>query len=370
MEFRGRIAIALAVALATVAACEWGRDAPSQDGAAKAPMTVTTNEDPLLEAARLRFEPVPAPEVVLRERGIPVARVELGRNLYMDPRLSASWVISCNSCHNLALGGVDMEETSIGHGWAKGPRNAPTVLNSVFHTAQFWDGRAKDLEEQAKGPIQAGVEMGSTPERTVRTLETIPGYVAMFREAFPGEADPVTFDNMARAIEAFESTLVTPGAPFDRWLEGHAGALSERERHGVEVFMESGCAACHQGVALGGQAYYPFGVVEKPGAEILPPEDKGRFAVTRTEGDAYVFKAPSLRNIELTAPYFHSGTVWELERAVEVMGAAQLGRELAPGERDAIVAFLRSLTGEQPRVEVPILPPHTDETPRPDPGTG
>lgn len=366
MAYRSWIVIALVVAL-TAAACEWGRDAPP-DGASEPAVLDGTEGDSLLEAARVRFEPVPTADEVIRERGIPVEQVELGHQLYMDPRLSSSWLISCNSCHNLALGGVDMEETSIGHRWAKGTRNAPTVLNSVFHTAQFWDGRAEDLGEQAKGPIQAGVEMGSTPERTVRTLKTIPGYVEKFRSAFPGEADPVTFDNVGRAIEAFESTLVTPGAPFDRWLEGHADALSEDERHGLEMFVGSGCAACHQGVALGGQAYYPFGVVERPGAEILPPGDKGRFAVTRTAGDEYVFKAPSLRNIELTAPYFHSGKVWELERAVEVMGAAQLGRELKPGERDAIVAFLRSLTGEQPRVEIPILPPHTDETPRPDPG--
>ncbi|CAN0590463.1 unnamed protein product, partial [Ectocarpus sp. 12 AP-2014] len=168
---------------------------------------------------------------------------------------SASGVFSCNSCHNLATGGDDNLETSIGHGWQKGPRNAPTVLNSVFNEAQFWDGRAADLAEQAKGPVQAGVEMANTPENVVATLTSMPQYVEWFQTSFPNEADPVTFDNFAKAIEAYEATLITP-SPFDAWLNGDDAALSDQEKDGLTLFMDSGCAACHNGVNIGGQDYY------------------------------------------------------------------------------------------------------------------
>ena len=323
--------------------------------------------DELLDRARSSFEPVPASVPEVEGRPITPERVELGKMLYFDPRLSKSWLISCNTCHNVATGGVDLLETSIGHGWAQGPRNSPTVLNAVFNLAQFWDGRAKDLQEQAKGPVQAAVEMNSTPERTIATLKSIPGYVDAFEAAFPGEADAVTFDNMATAIEAFEATLLTPSAPFDRYLRGDESALDAHERQGLGLFLDKGCVSCHGGVNIGGTGYFPFGVVEKPGAEVLPPNDKGRFAVTKTADDEYKFKSPSLRNITLTAPYFHSGKVWDLGQAVAVMGSAQLGAVLSDGEVDAITAFLRTLTGRQPRVEVPILPPHTDRTPLPEP---
>lgn len=298
------------------------------------------------------------------------ARVHLGKMLYFEPRLSASWLISCNTCHNVGLGGVDLLETSIGHGWQKGPRNAPTVLNAVFNIAQFWDGRAKDLAEQAKGPVQAGVEMNSTPDRVVRTLKSIPEYVARFEEAFPGEDDPVTFDNMALAIEVFEATLLTPNGPFDRFLKGDASALSEVEKEGMGLFIGRGCTACHNGVNLGGAGYFPFGLVQRPDEEIMPENDLGRFAVTEAAGDEYVFKSPSLRNITLTAPYFHSGKVWELPEAVRVMGRAQLGAQFTEGEVEAFVAYLGSLTGDQPTVVYPILPTHTTDTPLPDVSVG
>lgn len=312
------------------------------------------------------FEVMPADPPALDDNPLTLAMVDLGRMLYFDPRLSRSWLISCNTCHNLALGGVDLLATSVGHGWQRGPRNAPTVLNAVYNIAQFWDGRAADLEEQAKGPVQAAVEMSNTPNRVVQTLLSIPQYVEAFEAAFPGEPDPVTFDNMARAIEAFEATLVTPGAPFDAYLAGDGGALAAPELQGLELFVTKGCGACHSGINLGGQAYYPFGVVERPGAEILPPGDKGRFAVTNTAADEYVFRAPALRNVALTAPYFHSGAVWELGDAVALMGSAQLGITLTTEEVDALTAFLGALTGRQPVVEYPLLPPHTQETPRPD----
>jgi cytochrome c peroxidase len=258
-------------------------------------------------------------------------------------------------------------ETSIGHGWQAGPRNAPTVLNSVYNLAQFWDGRAASLMEQAQGPVQAAVEMNSTPERTVETLRSIPDYVWLFGEAFEEDPDPVTFENMARAIEAFEATLVTPNAPFDLYLEGSADALGEEAVRGLGLFMDVGCTACHGGILLGGSSYQRFGTVRNPGAELLPAEDRGRFNVTGNPNDEFAFKVPVLRNVELTAPYFHTGKVWELEEAVAVMGAAQLGRDFATDEIAAITAFLTSLTGDQPEVEYPVLPVHTAETPQPDP---
>ena len=320
----------------------------------------------LLKRAQGMFKQIPAAPPAFKANPANAAKMELGKLLFFDPRLSSSWLISCNTCHNLSLGGVDLLETSVGHGWQKGPRNSPTVLNAVLNMAQFWDGRARDLKEQAMGPVQAAVEMNSTPERTVKTLKSIPEYVDRFRKAFPGEQDPVTFENMARAIEVFEATLLTPNSRFDNFLAGKPDALNATEKRGLELFMSKGCAPCHSGVNLGGQGYFPFGVVEKPGSEILPREDRGRFAVTKTASDEYVFKSPSLRNIALTAPYFHSGKVWDLRQAVAVMGSAQLGSKLNETDVDAIVAFLKTLTGTQPKVDVPILPPHTRETPLPD----
>jgi cytochrome c peroxidase len=199
----------------------------------------------------------------------------------------------------------------------------------------------------------------------VATLKSIPEYVDRFKKAFPGEAEPVTFENMARAIEVFEATLLTPNSRFDQFLEGNVAALSAPEKQGLEVFVSKGCSPCHMGVNFGGQGYFPFGVVERPGADILPQGDKGRFTVTRTASDEYAFKSPSLRNIALTAPYFHSGKVWNLRQAVAVMGTAQLRAKLTDAEVDSIVTFLKTLTGDQPKVDVPILPPHTKDTPLP-----
>jgi len=318
--------------------------------------------DELMEAAQDIFRPLPSTVPALADNVVTPEKIELGKALFFDPRLSASGVFSCYSCHNLTTGGDDNLETSIGHGWQKGPRNAPTVLNAVFNEAQFWDGRAADLAAQAKGPIQAGVEMANTPEQVVETLNSMPQYVSMFETAFTG--DGVSFDNMAKAIEAFEATLITP-APFDAFLNGDAGALSDDQKAGLQLFLDKGCTACHAGVNVGGEGYFPFGLIEKPGAEVLPEGDKGRFAVTETVDDEYVFRASPLRNIALTAPYFHSGKVWDLKVAVQIMAESQLGEELTETEADQIVAFLDSLTGEMPEVTVPILPPETASTPRP-----
>lgn len=323
-----------------------------------------TAED-LAAQARRTFRPIPAKAPASKKNPVTPAKVELGRKLFFDPRLSSSQLISCNTCHNVGLGGADLQETSIGHGWQKGPRNAPTVLNAVFNVAQFWDGRAEDLAAQAKGPVQASVEMNNKPERVIETLKSIPGYAPAFKSAFPGQADPITFDNVANAIEAFETTLLTPDAPFDLFLKGKANALSATEQQGLALFVEKGCAACHGGVNVGGAAYFPFGVVEQPSAGVRPAGDPGRFKVTNTESDRYVFRSPSLRNVAITQPYFHSGVVFALEEAVKIMGSAQLGMKLGDDEAAKITAFLGSLTGKQPRVEHPVLPPSSGKTPKP-----
>lgn len=318
----------------------------------------------LRERALQMFEPIPEKVTAVKGKAVKADQVELGRKLWFDPRLSRSHLISCNSCHSLSLGGADNVPVSIGHGWQQGPRNSPTVLNAVFNAAQFWDGRAADLEEQARGPLQAAVEMNNTPQRIEQTLNSIPEYVNDFKRLFPGK-NPVTFDNAASAIAAFETTLVTPNAPFDRFLAGDDKALDKLQKKGLQLFMDTGCTACHNGVNIGGQSYFPFGVVERPGADILPEGDRGRFEVTNTASDEYVFRAAPLRNVALTPPYFHSGKVWDLEQAVAIMGDSQLGRELKKDEVTAIAAFLHSLTGEQPRIELPVLPASTPRTPKP-----
>ncbi|MCF6159462.1 MAG: cytochrome-c peroxidase [wastewater metagenome] len=322
--------------------------------------------DSPMERAQIMFKPIPKDPPPLEGNPVTPEKVNLGKILYFDPRLSASNLISCNTCHNIGMGGIDFQETSIGHGWQKGHRNAPTVFNAVFNIAQFWDGRASDLREQAKGPVQATVEMNNTPEIVIETIRSMPEYEELFKKAFSDEKDPVTFDNMARAIEAFEVTLLTPDSRFDGYLKGDENALTAKEREGLRLFMQKGCALCHGGINIGGQGYYPFGVVEKPGKEIAAG-DVGRFSVTGVKADEYVFKAPSLRNIALTPPYFHSGKVWGLKDAVKIMGAVQLGISLAENEADNIVAFLKTTTGVQPKVEYPILPASTDKTPRPKP---
>lgn len=321
----------------------------------------------LLTRARQQFKPIPEEPPALPGNPATLAKVDLGKMLYFDPRLSASHAISCNSCHDVGRGGVDEQSTSIGHHWQHGGRNAPTVLNAVFNTAQFWDGRAKDLEEQAGGPMVNPVEMASPKAHVAEQLKGIPGYRSAFAKAFPGEKDPVTLANAQKAIAVFEATLVTPNAPFDQFLKGETNALTPEQKEGLALFMDKGCSGCHNGVNIGGGMYAPFGVIEKPGAELLPPDDEGRFAVTSTPSDKYVFKVPTLRNIALTRPYFHTGKSWELRQAVAVMGTSQLGAKLTDSEIDKITAFLQSLTGDQPKIVYPVLPPSVASSPRPAP---
>lgn len=291
------------------------------------------------------------------------ARVELGRILYYENRLSKSHKFSCNSCHMLDKYGVDNQPTSEGHKGQRGNRNSPTVFNAALHMAQFWDGRAKDVEEQAKGPVMNPVEMAMPDEKTViAVLKSMPEYEALFKKAFPGEADPVTYDNMAKAIGAFERKLATPSR-WDKFLEGDKAALTDAEKEGFLRFADAGCGACHSGALLGGMTYQKLGVA-KPWAST---KDLGRFAVTKNDADKMLFKVPSLRNIEKTWPYMHDGQTKSLEDAVKVMGDYELGRKLTPVEVSSIVTWMKSLTGEVPAsfVAKPKLPAATAKTPKP-----
>jgi cytochrome c peroxidase len=291
-------------------------------------------------------------------------KVVLGRMLYYDARLSKGQDVSCNSCHELNKYGVDNQPVSDGHKGQKGTRNAPTVYNAAGHFVQFWDGRAPTVEEQAKGPILNPVEMAMPDQKRVLTvLNSMPEYVEAFKKAFPGEKDPVTYDNLAKAIGAFERKLVTVSR-WDKYLGGDQAALSEEEKAGLNKFLDVGCQSCHNGVYLGGSMFQKLGLV-KPWDNA---NDPGRFAVTKQEADRMVFKVPTLRNIEKTAPYYHDGSIATLEEAVRRMADHQLGRVLSKEEVDSIVTFLKALTGELPTeyIKEPALPKSTDKTPKPD----
>jgi len=306
----------------------------------------------------------PLPTVIASETNpITAAKAALGRVLYFDPRLSRNQKISCNTCHDLAKYGVDGQRVSDGFKGQKGTRNAPTVYNAAGHFAQFWDGRARDVEEQATGPVLNPVEMAMPSDGQVAAvLKSMPEYVEAFRKAFPGEDDPVTVANMALAIGAFERELVTPSR-WDRFLNGDQDALTNAEKAGFNKFIEAGCQTCHAGTYLGGEVYQRLGT-----AKAYPDSaDVGRQQVTKQESDHLVFKVPSLRNVERTAPYFHNGKVESLREAVTEMGEYQLGRQLRSDEVDSIIVFLRALTGEIPAeyVKPPVLPKSTAKTPGP-----
>ncbi|MGB6138017.1 MAG: cytochrome-c peroxidase [Shewanella sp.] len=291
-------------------------------------------------------------------------KVELGKMLFFEPRLSMSGYISCNSCHNLSLGGVDALPTSVGHNWQEGPINSPTVLNADYMLAQFWDGRAADLKEQAGGPINNPKEMGYTHELAVDTIRSMPAYIARFKGVY-GSND-INIDRITDAIAVFEKTLVTPNSPFDKYLEGDQKAISAEALAGYQLFKSKGCVSCHNGPAVGGTMYMKMGLV-KPFHTNNPAE--GRKGVTGKEADKFVFKVPTLRNIELTYPYFHDGSVWGLEEAVNTMADIQLGQKMSSEEISQMVEFLKTLTGEQPQIVLPVLPPSNNNTPRPVPFT-
>lgn len=286
------------------------------------------------------------------------AEVDLGKKLWFDPRLSRSGFISCNSCHNLMLGGADHLVSSVGDYWAQGPINSPTVLNSSLNFVQFWDGRAADLREQAGGPIANPLEMGSTHELAVSILKTIPGYVDEF-EAVYGDRE-ITIEEVTGALAAFEETLVTPNARFDQWLKGDDDAITDQELNGYLLFKNSGCVACHNGPNLGGNSFQRMGLVEP---YVTDNETAGRAGVTGQDIDRMNFKVPTLRNVELTYPYFHDGGARTLSEAVDIMGRLQLGKKFEANEIEDIVAFLKTLTGDQPEFTIPVLYPNSDETP-------
>jgi cytochrome c peroxidase len=260
------------------------------------------------------------------------------------------------------MGGTDNLQTSIGHNWQQGPINAPTVLNSSLNVAQFWDGRAADLKEQAGGPIANPGEMAASHTLAVGVLQSIPEYVREFKQVFG--KDQITIEEVTQAIAEFEKTLVTPNAPFDRWLLGDKTALTADQAEGYTLFKNSGCVACHNGEAVGGNSFQKMGVVEPYQTQSTA---EGMAGVTGKDADRFKFKVPTLRNVELTYPYFHDGAAQTLGEAVDIMGRLQLGKKFTPEENAKIVAFLKSLTGDQPAFLMPILPPSTDKTPPPKP---
>lgn len=304
-------------------------------------------QEDLAKSMRARYGAIfqPLPDAMPGSENDTAERIHLGEELYFETALSANNTQSCNSCHRVdeGLGGVDNEPTSPGAFGARGDRNAPTTLNAGFHLAQFWDGRAADLQAQAKGPILNPVEMAMESEEAVlEKLGSMEGYPELFEKAFPDAEPAMTYDNLAEAIAAFERTLVTHDR-FDDFLGGDDEALSEEELKGMEKFVTTGCITCHQGPALGGMMYQKMGQINAYANFI----DKGRSAVTGNPAEDFFFKVPSLRNIALTAPYFHDGGAATLEAAVQNMAWLQLGRKLAKEDVDQLVAFMHALTDKE-----------------------
>ena len=348
------------------AGCESKKEAPPAPSVAPvaskeathaaAPVTI---DRALLNAFAVLPETMASPTAATSPQAI-----ALGKQLYFEARLSKNHDLSCNSCHGLDTYGVDNKPTSPGHKGQLGARNSPTVYNAALHATQFWDGRAKDVEEQALGPILNPVEMAMKDEAAVlAVLRSIPEYVAAFKAAFPADKDALTYANVGKAIGAFERTLVPPSR-WDKYLAGDDAALTDKERAGLAKFLDVGCNTCHAGPALGGRDFKKLGLVKAWPSEI---KDDGRFEVTKDAADKNVFKVPSLRNIDKTGPYFHDGSVKTLEETVKLMGTHQLGKDLSATDVDNIVAFLKSLTGELPKIEKPELPKSTAKTPKADP---
>ena len=300
------------------------------------------------------FAPLPASAASAANPALP-ARVALGRELFYETALSDAHDLSCNGCHPLNGYGADGRRVSFGHHGQQGNRNAPTVYNAAGHVAQFWDGRARDVEAQAKGPILNPAEMAMPDSAAVLAhLRASPGYRTAFSAAFPGEAQPITYDNVGKAIGAFERGLVTPSR-WDRFLKGDSTALTPGERAGFATFVAAGCQNCHNGAYVGGNSFQKAGLIRPWPSQA----DSGRYAVTKNASDIMVFKVPSLRNVAQTGPYFHDGSVASLDSAVRLMARHQLGRELSDGDVHAIVTWLGALTGDIPVAYVG-LPPRSD----------
>ena len=304
--------------------------------------------DPLRDAALEFFAPLP--EVLAEIDGAPVTpeQIALGKALFHDRRLSSSGTMSCNTCHSLTDGGDDGLETWLAPDGTPGTRNTPSILNAVLNPEQFLDGREEDLPAQTDGPRLASLARMNAPEAVLEFLTGDPGYAADFAAAFPGEA--VSLPALDRALHAYQTTLLTP-APFDAWLAGDDAALDDEQKAGLQLFLDKGCAYCHYGPTLGGDGYYPLGLVEKPGSDVLSADEAERFALA--EGEDFVFRTSPLRNVALTGPYFHSGKISDLAVAVTIMAEGQLGSDLAPEEAALIVTFLGSLTGPLPEGALP-----------------
>lgn len=299
-----------------------------------------SENDRTIDQARLKLFFEPLPESIIDEKEN-AALIELGKKLYLDPILSVNDKISCNSCHSLGNYGVDNEPTSPGHAGERGGRNSPSTMNAALHIAQFWDGRASTVEEQALGPIMNPVEMGMSKNAdVVQKLEAIEKYKAMFAEAFKDAKYPFNFKNIGIAIGAFERTLLTPSR-FDEYLKGDEDALKDDEKRGLKKFIDMGCTTCHNGVVIGGNSFKKLGLVEP-----YETSDLGRYDVTKLESDKKVFKVPSLRNVAKTAPYFHDGSIKTLDEAIRLMAKHQLGQEVDDEFVKDVKAFLGSLTGE------------------------
>lgn len=328
-------ALAFLLLLAIVIGAAWrSMDARTQDVLPEDEFQLANDE------AMAALRPLPLPEAQ------DPRRVALGEQLFFDTRLSANETVACISCHRFDLGGADGRPVSIGIEGAQGVINAPSVFNSAYAFAQFWDGRAATLEEQVAGPVHNPLEMGSNWTQVIERLSADEKLRRDFSLAYP---DGLTVDNIANAIASFERTLVTPDAPFDRYLRGELGAMRAPAIEGYRRFRDYGCISCHQGVLLGGNMYQKFGVLGDYFAGRKPSTaDLGRYNVTGREEDRYVFKVPSLRNVALTAPYFHDGSAGSLEAAVAIMGRYQLGRELSQDDIQTITAFLDSLSGKLP----------------------
>lgn len=306
--------------------------------------------------------PLQAPEP--QENKISKAKVDLGRRLFLDPRLSVDGTISCNSCHNVMASGSDNRPVSIGVKGQRGNRSAPTVFNSAFLSVQFWDGRANSLEEQAKGPLVNPAEMGMPNHNAVvDRLKKTPGYPELFARAFT-ESQPITIDNVAKAIASFERTLITPNSAFDRWAKGDRVAISDASIRGFRRMNEIGCVSCHSGPAFAGPSLpsgtgffqkFPVFTENKYVGQYNLDSDLGRQTVTGKIQDKNFFRVPSLRNVAITAPYFHNGRVTQLKEAIRVMGKTQLNQDLVSRDVDDIYAFLLTLTGEIPQQILPRL---------------
>lgn len=311
------------------------------------------------------FEALPDSPPIPADNPMSAAKVELGKQLFFDPRLSADGTVSCNSCHNVMSSGTDNRPVSVGIDGKKGGRSAPTVWNSAYLSVQFWDGRANTLEDQAKGPILNPIEMGMPDHTTaVKRIESLPGYVAQFSAVFGGD-QPVTYDNIAKAIAAYERTLITPNAPFDRFQKGDQAALSADAKRGMRLVEEVGCTTCHNGPNFAGPALpagqgffqkFPTYTNNTYVKRYKLAEDKGRFNVTKKTEDKNTWRVPTWRNVALTAPYFHNGSVKTLPETVRVMAKTQLNKDLSDTQVGDIVAFLNSLTGEFPAQTLPRLP--------------